>query len=178
MRALPEGETAIADFSRRVEAAAGTIERLPSLDALPSAVAAQLASVNAPAAFRRAPHPLLDQVDWSASALEVSSGAGRDEDAAALSVAICGVAETGSLMLLSSAQSPSTLNFLPDLHMIVVEATTILGGLEDAFGRLRAIGETPRTVNFITGPSRSADIEQTLQLGAHGPRRLHVFIVG
>ena len=39
-------------------------------------------------------------------------------------------------------------------------------------------GQMPRTVNWITGPSRSADIEQTLLLGAHGPQRLHVIVVG
>lgn len=175
-RAKVDGETAVADFMRRVEAAAATVERLPNREALPAAVAAQLKAVNAPARLRHADHPLLNGLDWGA--LEVSAGAGRGEDAAALSVAICGIAETGTLMMRSGADSPTTLNFLPDLHFAVVEAGAIAGGLEDAFARLRALGETPRTVNFITGPSRSADIEQTLQLGAHGPRRLHVLILG
>lgn len=175
-RAQVDGETAVADFIRRAEAAAAAVERLPNRDALPAAVAAQLKAVNAPARLRHAEHPLLKGLDWGA--LEVSAGPGRGEDAAALSVAECGIAETGTLMMLSGADSPTTLNFLPDLHMAVIAAGAILGGLEDAFARLRAQGAAPRTVNFITGPSRSADIEQTLQLGAHGPRRLHVFILG
>ena len=55
-----------------------------------------------------------------------------------------------------------------------------LGPYEDAWDRLRAAegeGRLPRTVNFITGPSRTGDIEQTIQMGAHGPRRLHVILV-
>jgi L-lactate dehydrogenase complex protein LldG len=81
-------------------------------------------------------------------------------------------------MLVSGPETPSTLNFLPETHVVVVRASQIVGGYEDAWARLRAAMKAmPRTVNFITGPSRSGDIEQTLQLGAHGPRRLHVVLV-
>jgi L-lactate dehydrogenase complex protein LldG len=82
--------------------------------------------------------------------------------------------------MVSGPENPSTLNFLPDNHIIVVAGKDIAGDYESVLARLRAAcgkGGMPRTVNFITGPSRSGDIEQTLLLGAHGPRRLHVIVV-
>jgi L-lactate dehydrogenase complex protein LldG len=92
--------------------------------------------------------------------------------------AYAGVAETGSLVLLSSAQSPTTLNFLPDDHVIVVRESQIVKHIEDVWARMRSDKRAmPRTVNFITGPSKTADVEQTIQEGAHGPRRLHVILV-
>jgi L-lactate dehydrogenase complex protein LldG len=89
-------------------------------------------------------------------------------------------AETGTIAMVSGPQNPSTLNFLPDNHIVVVSAKDIQGDYEALFARVRFAygkGTMPRTVNFITGPSRSGDIEQTLLLGAHGPRRLHVIVV-
>ena len=85
------------------------------------------------------------------------------------------------MALVSGPDNPTTLNFLPETHIVVVEAEKILGDYETFWQDLRAAygaGAMPRTVNFITGPSRSADIEQTLLLGAHGPRALHILIVG
>ena len=91
-----------------------------------------------------------------------------------------GVAETGTLVLLSGPESPTTLNFLPDVHIALLFTDRVVGSYEDVWARLRARdGATvmPRVVNWITGPSRTADIEQTLLLGAHGPRRLHIILV-
>jgi L-lactate dehydrogenase complex protein LldG len=84
------------------------------------------------------------------------------------------------LALVSGAENPTTLNFLPDNHVVVVFAEDVVGDMESAFARMRArfgAGQAPRTLNFITGPSRSADIEQTLLFGAHGPRKLHIVVV-
>ena len=98
-----------------------------------------------------------------------------------MSHAFAAVAETGTLVLISGADNPTTLNFLPDVHIVVVDASDIAPDFETVMARLRerfGAGVMPRTVNMITGPSRSADIEQTLILGAHGPRKLHVIVVG
>ena len=118
--------------------------------------------------MQRAPH------------IEVLTGRAANTDEVSLSHAFAGVAETGTLILTSGPDNPTTLNFLPDTHIVMLEAGDILGDYEAAFARLReAHGDTmPRLVNFITGPSRSADIEQTLILGAHGPRELHIILVG
>jgi L-lactate dehydrogenase complex protein LldG len=64
---------------------------------------------------------------------------------------------------------------------VVVDAKDIAGDYETVWQRVResfGIGHLPRAINMITGPSRSADIAQILILGAHGPRRLHVLVVG
>ena len=77
----------------------------------------------------------------------------------------------------SGPEHPTTLNFLPDTHVVVLLASQIVGSYEDAWDRLRDVDSMPRTVNFITGPSRTGDIEQTIFLGAHGPRRMHIVLV-
>ena len=99
----------------------------------------------------------------------------------ALSHAFGGVAESGTLMLVSGADNPTTLNFLPDTHIVVVDANDIAGDDETVRQRVRktfGVAALPSAINMITGPSRSADIGQILILGAHGPRRLHVLVVG
>ena len=119
---------------------------------------------------------------WAATALEIARGPSEGDDLNAVSAAFAAVAETGTLALVSGPDNPTTLNFLPDNHFVVVFADDVVGDSESVFARLRkppmAPARLPRTVNFITGPSRSADIEQTLLLGAHGPRRLHIVVVG
>jgi L-lactate dehydrogenase complex protein LldG len=80
-------------------------------------------------------------------------------------------------MLISGEATPTTLNFLPDTHVVVLRAGQVVASYEDGWDLLRERGALPRTVNFITGPSRTGDIEQRIELGAHGPRRLHVILV-
>jgi L-lactate dehydrogenase complex protein LldG len=169
-------------FVRMVEAAAGTAERVADPTAIPAAVAALLRALNLPLAIRHGDDPLLASVPWErAGTLEVRRGASDGHDLAAVSHAFAAVAETGTLVLTSGADNPTTLNFLPDVHIVVLRASDVAADFETVMARLRerfGQGALPRTVNLITGPSRSADIEQTLILGAHGPRRLHVIVVG
>jgi L-lactate dehydrogenase complex protein LldG len=92
--------------------------------------------------------------------------------------AFAGIAETGTLMLLSGPESPTTLNFMPDYHVVLLKTSRLLGTFEEGWALLRREqGPMPRTVNLITGPSRTGDIEQTILMGAHGPRRLIVALV-
>jgi L-lactate dehydrogenase complex protein LldG len=109
--------------------------------------------------------------------LSITKGASQGDDEVSVTAAYAGIAETGTLLLHSGPASPTTLNFLPDNHIVVLRASQIVGAYEDAWDRLRAAGALPRTVNMITGPSRTGDIEQTIMLGAHGPRRLHIVLV-
>lgn len=144
------------------------------------AVAEFLKGHNLPAEAVVAPDPELDRYGLECGALlKVRRGLAEDADATGIAGAFCGIAETGTLMLLSGAARPSTLNFLPENHVVILPASRIVGAYEDGFALLRASGPRfmPRTVNFITGPSRTADIEQKIQMGAHGPRRLHVVLV-
>jgi L-lactate dehydrogenase complex protein LldG len=177
---LPDGER-IALCLDKIEAVAGTTERLPSLSELPAAVAKYLRANNLPLAVKRGSDPRLAAVHWEYEpGLTVSVGPSHGDDLAAISFAYGAAAETGTLVLLSGPDNPTTLNFLPDHHIVVVEAGTIAADYETVLARLReADGSAglPRAINLVTGPSRSADIEQTLILGAHGPRRLHVIVL-
>jgi L-lactate dehydrogenase complex protein LldG len=104
----------------------------------------------------------------------------RDADTVGLTGCFCAIAETGTLMLLSGKETPASVSLLPETHVAVVPAERIVATMEDAFALLRAErpGLLPRSINFISGPSRTGDIEQTIVLGAHGPCRIHILIVG
>jgi len=173
------GRQRIEDFARMVEFSLATVARVPAEAAVPAAVAQYLKQQNLPARIRMAPDPRLDAIPWAGQPLlAVDRGKPVPSDEVGLSGAFAGIAETGTLMLVSGPETPSTLNFLPETHIVVIRAGEILASYEDGWTLLREkLGDMPRTVNFITGPSRSGDIEQTLQLGAHGPRRLHVVLV-
>jgi L-lactate dehydrogenase complex protein LldG len=169
-------------FARMVKAAAGTVERVTDPGGIATAVAAFLRAHNLALAIRHGDDPLLSSTPWErAGTLEIRHGASDGHDLAAVSHAFAAVAETGTLVLTSGADNPTTLNFLPDVHIVVVDACDVASDFETVMARLRGrfgAGVMPRAVNMITGPSRSADIEQTLILGAHGPRKLHVIVVG
>ena len=166
-------------FVRNVEKEFGSVTRVPDLDAVPGAVADYLAAQNLPGSLIMAPHPDLRAIPWSARPLlEIREGRAQGSDAVSVQHGFAGVAETGTLMLPSAPERPVTLNLLADTEVVVLRADAIVGAYEEAWDKLRTeIGALPRNVMFITGPSRSADIEQTLELGAHGPRRLHVVLV-
>jgi L-lactate dehydrogenase complex protein LldG len=169
-------------FRVMVEAAAGSIEEIPQVQDVPAAVSAFLRAHNLPMKVRRGADARLAAMPWSKErTLEVAIGAADGSELAAVSHAYGAIAESGTLMLTSGPDNPTTLNFLPDTHIVILDARDIAGDYETLWARLRTTygdGVMPRTVNLITGPSRSADIEQTLILGAHGPRRLHVMVVG
>jgi L-lactate dehydrogenase complex protein LldG len=166
-------------FVRNVEKEFGSVTRVPDMDAVPGAVADYLAAQNLPGSVIMAPHPELQAIPWSARPLlDIREGRAQGSDAVSVQHGFAGIAETGTLMLPSSAERPVTLNLLADTEIAVLRASAIVGAYEEGWDRLRAeIGRMPRNVMFITGPSRSADIEQTLELGAHGPRRLHIVLV-
>jgi L-lactate dehydrogenase complex protein LldG len=169
-------------FARMVEGAAGTVERTAEPAGIPAAVAAFLRRHNLPLAVRHGDDPRLAALPWDKEpALQIRRGASDGSDLAAISHAFGAVAETGTVVLISGADNPTTLNFLPDVHIVVVSAADVAGDFETVMARLRerfGAGLLPRNVNMVTGPSRSADIEQTLILGAHGPRKLHVIVAG
>jgi L-lactate dehydrogenase complex protein LldG len=174
------GDALIQVFRTEAERALATVHIVESMADAPQAVAEFLRNHNLPATIRMGEDLRLRAMPWGETALEVSYGRSEGADLNAVSHAFGAVAESGTVVMLSGPENPSTLNFLPDNHIIVVQAKDIAGDYETVLGKIRAAhgkGHMPRTVNFITGPSRSGDIEQTLLLGAHGPRRLHLVVV-
>lgn len=176
----PEGRIAL--FLAMIEKAGATHERVPDAGAVPALAAAYLRERNLPARLKRGRDSRLAAMGFEREApLAVSEGPSDGEDLAAISHADFAIAETGTLMLLSGPDNPVTLTFLPEHHLVAIRATDIGGDMEAALARLRLLkgkDAMPRTVNFVSGPSRSADIEQTILLGAHGPRALHVIVIG
>jgi L-lactate utilization protein LutC len=173
--AQTRGEARITRFMEKTVAVDATVSRLASLDDLPAALADELRNRNLPAAIRTGTDAAFER-DWGT--VERSTGPGRLDEPATLSRAELGMAETGTLVLASGPSNPVTLTFLGETHFVVVAADDIKAGFEDMWAEWRVRALDPRTVNMVTGPSRSADIGQTLQLGAHGPVALHVFVVG
>jgi L-lactate dehydrogenase complex protein LldG len=166
-------------FVRNVEKEFGTVALVADLDAVPGAVVDYLAAQNLPGRVVMAPHPELQAIPWSARPLlDIREGRAEGSDAVSVQHGFAGIAETGTLMLPSSPERPVTLNVLAETEIVVLRQAAIVGAYEEAWDRLRTeIGAMPRNVMFVTGPSRSADIEQALELGAHGPRRLHIVMV-
>ena len=168
-------------FKAQAEGVQATVREVARPSDVPGEVAHYLRDSNLPATIRRGDDPRLAAMPWETTTLDVSEGASQGGDLSSVSHAFGGVAETGTLVLTSGPANPTTLNFLPDNHIVVVGAQDIVGDYERIWQRLRASygkGLMPRTVNLVTGPSRSGDIAHTLLLGAHGPRNLHIIIVG
>ncbi|MFO1147616.1 MAG: lactate utilization protein [Alsobacter sp.] len=182
---LPErgqlsGDALLALFKAQAEATLASYAEVDSAADVPEAVADYLRQGNLPARLRMGEDRRLAAMPWGDTALDVSTGRSDGRDLVAVNHAFGAVAETGTLVVASGAGTPTTLNFLPDYAIAIVSRKDIAGDYETVWQRLRehyGKGAMPRTVNWITGPSRSADIEQTMLLGAHGPRSLHVIVV-
>ena len=181
-QALLSPADCVSQLAEMLTRQAAEVVRAATPEDVVHAIASYLSSNNLPPRLRIGADLRLAALPWKA-AWDISRVYGRAEpsDKASLSRAIVAAAETGTLFLVSGADNPTTLNFLPEFHMVLVKASDIVGSYEEAWNRLRMIyGERtlPRTVNMISGPSRTADIEQTIVRGAHGPRRLYVLIQG
>ena len=160
-------------FEEMAVGAAASVERIATMPDVPAAARRFLASQGLPANAVLADN--LPALDWAAAGFDVRTGAPSPEDAASITGSIAGIAESGTVMVASGAGHPHTLNLTVAAHVVVLRASDIVGPLEDAWKRLE--GAMPRTVLWITGPSRTADVGQRILFGAHGPRALHILIV-
>jgi len=170
-------------FAAKMLEKSATLERLPRLAEVGPALARFVAAVAAGPKLRvsralsSSLSSSLSSLTWPAE-LTVEYGAAVREDQTSVTPCFAAVAESGGIVTLSGPDTPSTLNFVPDNHVVVVHATQVLRHFEDVWAQWRASAQPmPRTINIISGPSRTADIEQTIQLGAHGPRRLHILLI-
>jgi L-lactate dehydrogenase complex protein LldG len=168
-------------FRSYLEGQSATVLEVAHSGEAAKAIAQYLRTTNLPARLRCGDDPFLATLGWAGEpAVELRKGRAQGTDEVGLSHASAGVAETGTLVMASGADNPVTVNFLPETHIVVIAAGDIVGSYEDAWDRIRArFGERtmPRTVNMISGPSRTGDIGGKLVMGAHGPRRLCVVIV-
>jgi L-lactate dehydrogenase complex protein LldG len=170
------GTDLVARFRQQAERTSQTLDAVNSLDEVPAAAARYLAGLGLPA--QAIAWKTLDELPWQTSGLAVEFRKPVNEDLVGVTGCFCAVAETGTLMLLSSPDTFSSAALLPETHIAVVPVSRIVPAIEDAFALAKAErGELPRATNFISGPSRTGDIEQTIVLGAHGPYRVHVILI-
>jgi L-lactate dehydrogenase complex protein LldG len=178
--ALPHGQL-VRQFTGYLEQQGATIITVSALADIAPAVARYLDGAELPPRVRCGTDPDLGAAGWASTpALRVLSGPPDESDRAGLSMAVAGVSETGTMVLASGPDNPVTLAFLPETHIVVVRESTIVGSYEDALAIVRARfgkGVMPRTLNLVSGPSRTADIGGKIVIGAHGPRRLGVLVV-
>ena len=176
VRPAVEGDL-VARFAEKVELVASTYASVDGVDGVSKAVSDYLDEHGLEKEIVVTTDPLVGRVRWS-NELAVARRAAEPEDRVSVTGAYAGVAETGTLVFVSDRATPTTLNFMPETHVAVLARDRLVAHLEDVWARLRAErAAAPRTVNLITGPSRTGDIELQLELGAHGPRRLHVLLV-
>jgi len=125
--------------------------------------------------------PRLAAMPWRDAGVLPRFGSLEDGEPVALSFARLGVAETGAVVTWTGKANPAANNLLPEHHIVLVDSADLVLTLEEAWDRmdreLSANGR-PRGINFIAGPSSTADIEGQLVYGAHGPRHWHVIVLG
>lgn len=171
-------------FIHRARDMASTVARIATIDEVPARVAHYLADLQLPPALasQRATSgvcwPEFATLDWAAAGLAIEARPTIGNDKLAITGAYCAIAETGTLVLVSGADTPTASALLPATHVAVLRADRIVSGMEEAFALVRAERRSmPRALNLISGPSRTGDIEQTIVLGAHGPYRVHILVL-
>ncbi|MCP4009328.1 MAG: lactate utilization protein C [Proteobacteria bacterium] len=164
-------------FVQKLENVQATVETVTSDTEIPAAVQRFLGNHNLPAKISISPDPRLAGLIWP-DLVRVTNWQPRHEAVVGIAPAEAGVVETGSVLLVSGQTGPTSLNFLSENHIAIIHREQLVAHMEDVWELLRLRHEDlPRTVNFITGPSKTADIEQTIEYGAHGPKRFHVILV-
>jgi L-lactate dehydrogenase complex protein LldG len=172
-------------FVRRATDMESTVERIASLARLPQAVARYIDALDLEPAIadQRSPRgvcwPEFAELDWAGAGLAIEARPTQGNDRLGITGTFCAIAETGTLVIISGAATPTASMLLPDTHVAVVRPDRIVAGMEEAFALVRAERPgMPRAVNLVSGPSRTGDIEQTIVVGAHGPFRVHIVVVG
>lgn len=165
----------LVQFLKECDRVGTTHAQVASEADIPREVARYLAAAGLEA--RIVAWPAFAHLDWASAGVTFESRPARRDDRTGLTGCTCAVAETGTTLLLSSPDQPKVTALLPETHVCVVRKSRLLGTLEEAFALVRREqGELPRSAFFVSGPSRTADIEQTMVIGAHGPYRVHVII--
>lgn len=174
-RPVPAGDL-VQRFKEKSEAQSTSVDLVAEWSSVPEAVARYLQDQGLPTQVIG--WPLVSGHDWARAGIAFQGRGALDTDLVGITGCYCAIAETGTLMLLSGPDTPATVSLLPETHVAVLAASRIVGGMEEAWNLARSeLGTLPRAVNFISGPSRTGDIEQTIVLGAHGPYRVHVVVV-
>jgi len=166
----------IAHFKAECARLGTTFADVDSMDAVPGEVKRYLDSGALEAAI--VAWPAFAGLDWAGAGIACEFRPAHGDDRTGLTGCFCAIVETGTLLLLSAPEEPKVNALLPETHVAVLRRERLVSTMEAAFALLRTErGELPRATYFVSGPSRTADIEQTIVIGAHGPYRVHVVLV-
>ena len=166
----------VARFRERCLSLSSTVDDVATVRAVPEAVG-RFVSANGLGGAGVC-WPEFADLDWTGAGLSIEARPPAEYDKIGITGAYCGIAETGTLMLLSGPGTPAKTSLVPETHIAVVAASRVVPAMEDGWDLLRReLGTLPRQVAFVSGPSRTADIEMTLVLGIHGPYRVHILLV-
>ena len=172
----PVEDDVVGRFRARAESMQSTTELVDRMADVPAAAARYLAAGKLPRAG--CVWPALAALGWAGSGLALEARGAEDRDLVGVTGAFAALAETGTLMVVATPDTPAATSLLPETHIAVVPVARIVKHMEDAWQLMRdELGQPPRLVNFISGPSRTGDIDQTIVLGAHGPYRVHMILV-
>ena len=183
IRAHPRGpiprveDDIVVRFRARAESMQTTTDLVDVLHEAPAAAARFLKAGGLP--MTGCVWPQLAHLDWRGAGFDLAAREAVAGDLVGVTGAFAGIAETGTLMVVSGPDTPASTSLLPETHIAIVPTDRLVKHMEDAWDLARAeLGQLPRAVNFISGPSRTGDIEQVIILGAHGPYRVHLILVG
>ena len=173
-RPAPRQGDPVSLFIQGARAVSAEVRVIENLSDAPQAVASLLRERNLAARIHLPPDSALAELGWSG--LEIERGAPGPDDTA-IALAPYGIAETGTLVYASAVGAPASWHFRAGFEIAILRASAIAPHLENVIAQIKSSGALPHTVNLVTGPSRTGDIEQTLELGAHGPKHLAILIV-
>lgn len=163
-------------FIERCQLLSTTVDEVADVAAVPAAVARYLGGIGV--GPQVVCWPRFSTLAWEAAGLAAQARPARGDDPVGVTGAFCGIAETGTLLLLSGADTHPVTSLLPETHIAVLERSRLVPAMEDAWDLVRReTSGLPRQMAFVSGPSRTADIELTLVLGVHGPYRVHLILV-
>lgn len=166
----------VAHFVEECDRLKTTVAEVASRTDVPAEIARYLREIGV--AGKVVGWPAFADLEWSSAGIEFAARPANGDDLVGVTGCFCAIGETGTLLLLGARMTPKVTALLPETHIAVVSRTQIVPTMEDAFQRLRdEVGELPRATFFVSGPSRTADIEQTIVIGAHGPYRVHVILL-
>jgi len=164
-------------FIEKAKASIARVTEIASPEDAPLAIWAILSAAGNVGRVHVPPQSNLHSFPWHRApglSLVVTPPSGEDTS---FSAADYGIAETGTLVFLSGPQTPSSWHFRPGREVVLLRRDSIVPRLEDVIA-LIGRAKMPATMNLVTGPSRTADVEQTIELGAHGPREVHILLAG
>ena len=168
-------------FRKKVEASEASYSKVKSYVDAGTEIQQYLRQHNLPQRIRMGKDKRFKKLKWGkGNSPQIQTGPSDGQDLVCLSRAQGGVSETGTLVLTSGPDNPTSLNFLPETHIILVNKKDLQENYEDSWKALRrrfGKGKLQMTLMITTGPSRSSSAPPATILGAHGPLRLHVIVV-